>query len=397
MTEPAFTDIRGFNITAEQYLKQQTPAIKFPMFQKKTPKNSQYTDFDWGKTPQATPANTHLFIDPKNIVEPIKDGLGMKIQNYFRKKEGLKRSMKVLRQLVNQRKQQYASAMAFQRQIDINSRVRGIRNEVAGMTEEQAKQFARMQGLEPFDISNVFTRQNDINHLVQQAFPSIHSNMGSSVLSTGMGQGGAMGGLSGATAQAQMEMNQRPQFFGVEPTDDEDDLSPPSELEARARLQQATDIMNQVAGTSGNGVEPDVANEMALGAQAGEDLLGLDAPLGPLGDNIVDILTNFVLDDDVQDQNPYLADLAELLGADTQETLPSLRRSETAETEPITVAGAEEFKEPEEEEPEPIPPPPRRKRGRTGRQFRLEEMFTPEGSLRPEEEQRRLLRMRVGN
>jgi len=43
--------------------------------------------------------------------------------------------------------------------------------------------------------------------------------------------------------------------------------------------------MNQAGGSSGAGIEPDLANEMALGAESGADLLGLDAPVGNLGFN----------------------------------------------------------------------------------------------------------------
>ena len=76
-------------LTANTYLKLNSPAIKIPAFQPKPtpPPGATNTSYMFGLFPETTPANSKMDIAPTDFIAQPRDGYGMKVQKYFSNRE----------------------------------------------------------------------------------------------------------------------------------------------------------------------------------------------------------------------------------------------------------------------------------------------------------------------
>lgn len=162
--KPAFTNQQGFVIKPSIYLKQNTPADKFPAFQppKNVPPGASYIGF-------ITPPPSQLGIQASDFIAQPKDTFGMKVQEYFSARESYLRTMGIVQQLLARQKAQYEAELQLVKTRQLFSNARAIRNDVRGLTENMALRFVQQNG--PISTPAQLQR-NDINALVRASVPT---------------------------------------------------------------------------------------------------------------------------------------------------------------------------------------------------------------------------------
>lgn len=168
----AYRDIRGFIISPKQYVDQMSKMSR-PPFKTKVPTSGiyagQYTAFDWGNSPEATPATDPMSIDESQITTQVRDGLALKVQKYIQAQQKFRGEATIMEQILeNQKKTNMISNLMLQNQAKQEA-LRNIRNEVSGLTPDMAEQLGMSRS--PFNASNPFAQShNDNVGLVQEQF-----------------------------------------------------------------------------------------------------------------------------------------------------------------------------------------------------------------------------------
>lgn len=298
-----FTNVQGFPIDARQYLKENTPAIKFPQFQAKIPTSGihagQFTDFDWGKRPGDTPANTGIDVMPSQIIATVKDGFNLRVQRYYKKKTAFIQTMKILRQVINEQKKNYSAGLAMDRRRKMEERVRSLTGDIRGMTPEMAQSFIEMEGRP----NNRAIEGNDVNALVRAFEGDLLGNELSTTLDD---RDAPSGGTAGASEVAVQEMGMPDKFAQLEglPTGEED-LPAPMRGERQERLMDAVEAMRDLSGRGG--ISDDLRESFALSADSGDDLLGLGQGQSPLAERFAITMEDLADDEDLLAYEPGMA------------------------------------------------------------------------------------------
>lgn len=299
-----FTDIQGFPIDARQYLKENTPAIKFPQFQASIPQEGiyagQYADFDFGNRPSDTPANTGIDIMPSQVIKPVKDGFGLRVQKYYKKKTAFIQTMKILRQVINEQKKNYSAGLAIDRRRRMEERVRSLMGDIRGMTPEMAQSYIELEGRP----NNRAIEGNDVNSLVRQ----FHGDLLGSDLSTTLDEKDApSGGTAGASQVAIREMGMPDKFAQLEglPTGEED-LPAPIKGEREERLMDSVEALRDLA--QRGGISDDLRESFALSAESGDDLLGLGQGESGLAGRFATYVEDMAGDDDLLAYEPGMVE-----------------------------------------------------------------------------------------
>lgn len=170
MAYPTFEDIQGFPITASMFTKQHTPSDPFPPFKASIPKDgihaSQYSYFEWGAKPDATP-KTELRVLPTDVITKPIDGFGIRVSKYIKLLRNFTLQNKIFQSLLNDKKKTVGVSNALNKRFQLSEAVRSMRNEVAGMTPQEAERRA-------YDVNNLSGASaqtfNDINSLIRGQF-----------------------------------------------------------------------------------------------------------------------------------------------------------------------------------------------------------------------------------
>ena len=316
----SFQDVRGFPIPSNLYLKQNTPAIKFPQFQAKIPKDGihagQYAQFDFGLSPEMTPANSHgVGVMPNQVIRDVKDGLGMRVSRYLKKKTAYLQSMKIIRQLLRQRKEQYSMTNAVARKAELDEMVRALRNDVRGMTPEMAERYMQQHGRP----NNRATDFNDQLQVINEASmgtglagmsPALELNGGAMPERTAMGK--AMGMVGGGPTDGMTG--------GVSLPPDMDQATAETTADLIAQVDELAKIQSGIS-QSIDGIEDDVREGMHLSGREMSDYLAVagedpNQAGDPVLEQYRDVGSDFLGDEDVRHFNPAVeAAISGVLGA----------------------------------------------------------------------------------
>lgn len=338
-----FTNVQGFPIDARQFLKENTPAIKFPQFQAKINEEGiyagQYTAFDWGNRPSDTPANTPLMVLPSQIIRPVKDGFGLRVQRYYKKKTAFIQTMKILRQIINEQKKNYSAGLAMDRRRRMEERVRSLVGDVRGMTPEMASAFMEISG----PPNNRAIEANDVNSLVRGVEGQL---LGPELSTTLDDRSVPMGGTAGASQRAIEDMGMADKYAQLEgePTGEED-LPAPMAGEVQERLMDSVEALKTLSQRAG--ISQDLKESFALSGASGDDLLGLGQGAGPLAERFALTVEDLADDEDLLAYEPGMGEeeLLSLVGTETtfEEDLARMERETQAEEALTQQTGRQEI------------------------------------------------------
>lgn len=322
-----FVNAQGFPIDARQFLKENTPANKFPQFQAKIPISGihagQYTAFDWGNRPSDTPANTGIDVLPSQVIRPVKDGLGMRVQRYYKKKTAFIQTMKIMRQVINEQKKNYSAGLAMNRRREMEQMSRALTNDIRGFTPEMAELYMSQNGRP----NNRAIDGNDMNALIRTQESNL---LGSELSLIADETAEPSGGKTGAAVVAQQQLGM-PDAFALQeqPIGTGEDLPAPMRGERQERLMDSVEALKQLS--EAGGISDDLRESMSLSGDSGDDLLGLGFGNAPLAERFAEEVEDLLADEDVLAYEPGL-----LIPGETFEE--TMSRLESEQGEPSTIS-----------------------------------------------------------
>ena len=146
------------------FIRENTPADTFPVRPlpqalKRNP-TASYVGF-------ITPPPSALTIRPSDLIVQPKDTFGLKVQAYFSSKERYLRRIGLVQQLLTRQMSANDATLQMIQRNEILKKARGLRNDVRGLTEQEALQSVGGGISNPSAMAT-----NDVNSLVRSSIPT---------------------------------------------------------------------------------------------------------------------------------------------------------------------------------------------------------------------------------